>query len=105
MCAEGFMIAEMFVPAESLFEVGKAILEAQDIRENSWDTKKKQYQISYKESAELAVNAHLTNDKNFWSRIIENWNFYFWNDVQYYAVGILKNNGITSWKGRSLKNW
>lgn len=84
---ESFLIAEKYVPKDTLKKVAKAVLLAQDIREDSWDEMCR-YKKTDSESAYEAVNA-LELDA-VWSCVISGWLSFKWNDCQSWAKLILQ---------------
>ena len=105
MCLEGFLITYKFVSKKEQVSLAKAILEAQDIIEDSWSEDDRRYSKTHSMAALEAVNIHMKEDKKFWAHIISGWNTHFWNDVQWFAVGILKEHGYNEWKGQNFIHW
>jgi hypothetical protein len=96
-------IFDRYVPGPLQLKVAKAILETQDIHEESWSDEKRGYLLDHYESANRAVDIHFDDEladcKKFWAYIIGGANIEAWNDIQILAFTILKHHGITSWKG------
>ncbi|MCK5021028.1 MAG: hypothetical protein KAS32_28715 [Candidatus Peribacteraceae bacterium] len=89
---ESFMIAEHYVPKDELVKVAKAILLAQDLREDSWDGEVKTYTKTSVESSTESVNT--IGLKSVWAEIILGWNFHMWNDSQAWAQDIIEKFDI-----------
>ncbi len=83
---ESFLIAEKYVPEDVLKKVAKAVLRAQDIREESWDGMRK-YNKTDGESSCEAVKEYDLDD--VWSCVISGWLSFMWNDCQSWAEAIL----------------
>ena len=76
-------ITELYVPEEEKNRVYKAILLAQEIKEESWDRLRTFYVINDNQAASIATKA--MGLKDHWSGIIGWWNMSMWNDVQSWA--------------------
>lgn len=89
------MLAERYVPKDELKKVAKAILIAQDIREESWIYTNEEktigdYQLNNEKSAAQAVkNCEISKD---WISIIAHWNNFGWNDIQWWAQEIIRKD-------------
>jgi hypothetical protein len=100
-------VIDRYVPKPTQTDFAKAVLESQDIHEDSWDGKK--YTKSHHEASKEAVELYLPksgytqSEKDFWTDIIGDANTFFWNDVQLYAFCILKSVGITVWKNYNFE--
>jgi len=86
---KSFLIAEAYVPKEELLTVAKAVLLAQDIKENSWDTDTKDYAKNDAIAAKEAVEQLAL--KEMWATVIYMWNRDMWNDAQGWAECTIKD--------------
>ena len=66
-------------------ELAKAILKAQELRENSWSKKDKKYHLSYEDSAQLS-----TTNKDV-AKFVYLLNYLCWNDAKEISMEILNN--------------
>jgi len=82
---ESFLIAEEYVPNQELILVAKAVLLAQDIKEESWEVRSytKNDSVSAKEAVEKL------GCKTLWVEIIHGWNVHMWNDCQAWAQDVI----------------
>ena len=98
---EAFSIAEKYVPKTTLMKVARAVLKAQDIKEDSWvnddisapSNYLGHYEKDDYQSAKEAVKICKIYDKRFWAYVIYRWNFSMWNGVQTWAEAIIKEYG------------
>lgn len=82
-----FVLFENLLSKEKQKVVAKAILAAQDIKEDSWNGKG--YDKDDIMSAKEAVEMYELED--YFSVIVSDLNFFYWNDAQGFAETILKN--------------
>ena len=80
------LIAEKYIPKKELLKVANAVLNAQDIREDSWNG------LIYQRRNESAASEAVVKNKLsiFWKNIIYEWNQYNWNEIQTWAEEIIK---------------
>lgn len=88
---ESFLIAEKYVPKNELLKVAKAVLLAQDIKEDSWDGK------YYSKTDGIAANEAVSSAgiSKIWIEIIHGWNVHMWNDCQGWAQEIINTHKET----------
>jgi len=72
-----------YVPEETAKKIKEVVLEAQKIREESWNKKKEVYEISLSKATSMAMKKFDLDE--FWRSIICEFNEFYWNDVQYWA--------------------
>ena len=78
---ESFKIAEEFVPRPELLKVARAVLLAQDIREESYDQNvEHDYLKTILESVKEAVA--ISNVGEFWIDILKGWNTWMGTKVK-----------------------
>ncbi len=82
---ESFLIAEEYVPKKELVLIAKAVMLAQDVKEESWQESSyaKNDLVSAKEAVEKI------GCKAVWIEIIHGWNVHMWNDCQAWAQDVL----------------
>ena len=77
---------------EEVTILAKAVLDAQEIREESWDPLKSCYLLNNEEAAMDAVNWEVPSEEN--KMIIVNFiasaNDEYWNDIQWWAEATLE---------------
>lgn len=84
---ESVLLAETYVPKEELITIARAVLLAQNIREDSWDAAAKKYKKDDQVAANEAVEQYKLND--VWKNVIYRWNTRMWNDIQGWAECII----------------
>jgi len=95
---------------EQTLAIAKTILEAQDIREDSWIKEETKYAFGHLESTAKAADIHLEGfftgtEIDVVVNFISDMNMMCWNDVQMFAVAVLQENGIREWKGNDMSKW
>ena len=78
-----FIVIENRCSKEEITKVKKAVLLAQDKREESWSAKDEVYKIRNITAASGACDIIGLDD--FWKPIISHWNEFNWNDIQSWA--------------------
>jgi hypothetical protein len=74
-------LVQKLVDEHTMYQIARAILKAQDIREESW--RGKLYQTTHKDAADAACNK--IDLSLMWSKYIAHWNYHIWNDIQGWA--------------------
>lgn len=72
--------------------IAKAILQAQDIREDSWNDALNNYDVTIYEASEIAGLANGFNETNDDAiiNLIASLNSEYWNEIQDWAINIVK---------------
>lgn len=82
----GVALVEEFLGNITPYRVARAILKAQDYREESWDGKK--YILNNSQAALCACSDLEVGLE--WSKYIAHWNDLIWNDVQGWAQAMVE---------------
>lgn len=83
---DALSIMTEYMPESEIKKVAQALLLSQDIREESWNDKIKQYEISI--IAAVSVATKQIGLKAIWIDILHCWNIDHWNDCQTWAKSI-----------------
>jgi hypothetical protein len=64
-----------------------AILKAQEVREQSWNTETDRYELTTKEAVKIAVSTFIQG--KVWETIITGWLYHMWNESREWAMGVV----------------
>jgi hypothetical protein len=80
---ESFLVVDLVASKEMRLNVASAILKAQELREQSWNTKTEKYEISKQEAVKRTVPAFVQDE--MWETIITGWLYHMWNESKAWA--------------------
>ena len=85
-----FLIAETYVPKHELQRVAQTILQAQKLREDSWNGLR--YTRCHNRTSQVACRQIQLDE--FWQPIIYAWNRDTWNESQTWAQELVKSKQL-----------
>lgn len=78
--------------AHTVVKLARAVLMAQDFREESWDDVTKQYtRTNFMAASEAVQKAELDP---FYEELIGAWNNFYWNDIQSWADTVMWHEAV-----------
>lgn len=86
-------LMDLVLKKEELTEFAKAILKTQEIHEESWDQKEKDYTLTIEQSVKKAIKEWdfpSSKAKTVITNILIDFNSEYWNDAQWWAEDYLE---------------